>query len=654
MPFLNLRNRHYLLLDALLLLITPAGALMLRLDDQVKPANLLPLVLLTGLGLIIKLLVFYRLGLYNRYWRYASMDELVNISLAALISMLIIASLFLALQKAELLGTGGFPRSVPFIDGLLTLLAVGGTRFSARVLQERATRRQRQAGRLARRALVVGAGDTGSRVVQELRTQARTNLAPVGFLDDDPAKHGMRIHGVPVLGSRAQLAALVRANAVEQVVIAMPSAPGKVIREIVEACKQAGIPSLTVPGLSELLSGQARLTSLRQVAIEDLLRREPVQVDTSAVHQMLSGRRVLVTGAGGSIGSELCRQIARCGPAQLVALGHGEFSLFTLANEFRRAGGPERAPLQVVVADVRDRQRLEAVFQRFRPEIVFHAAAHKHVPMMESNSEDAVTNNVMGTRNLVELAAATGVERFVLISSDKAVNPISVMGCTKRVAELLVTETAQRIGRPYVSVRFGNVLGSRGSVVPLFRQQIAEGGPVTITHPDMTRYFMTIPEAVLLVQQAAVLGKPGTVFVLDMGEPVRMVDLARDLVQLSGLQVGRDIDIIFTGLRPGEKLREELFGGVEVRDHTEHKKIFVAHNGRHFANLQPLGEQVDKLIEAAQAGLTDEVRHWLCQIVPEFRLAEPAIAELPDAAANAPTARMPASLPIRLTAETGD
>jgi FlaA1/EpsC-like NDP-sugar epimerase len=605
-----------------------------------------------GLGLAIKIPVFYRLGLYNRYWRYASMDELINISLAALASMLIIASLFLGIQALGLLGSSGFPRSVPFIDGLLTLLVVGGPRFATRVSQERRGRRLRLPGGATKRVLVVGAGDTGSSVVHELRSQGRTNLLPVGFLDDDPAKRGMRIHGVPVLGAQAQLAAIVAEHAIDQVVIAMPSAPGKVIRQIVQACKAAGVPSLTVPGLSELLSGQKSVTHLRPVNIEDLLRREPVQVDQTAVHAMLAGKRVLVTGAGGSIGSELCRQIARCAPAQLIALGHGENSLFALANEFGRPGALVRVPLQVVVADVRDRQRLEAVFQRCRPEIVFHAAAHKHVPMMEDNVEDAVTNNVVGTRHLVELAAAYDVERFVLISSDKAVNPVSIMGCTKRVAELLVTEAAQRAGRPYVSVRFGNVLGSRGSVVPLFRQQIADGGPVTVTHPDMQRYFMTIPEAVLLVQQAAVLGQPGTVFVLDMGEPVKMVDLAHDLVQLSGLQVGRDIDIIFTGLRPGEKLFEELFGGLEVHDRTQHDKIFVAHNGHQPSGAESLGQQVEKLVEAARAGRPDEVRRWLSIIVPEFPLAE--VSSAGPSAGEVPVPPSPLAVRLARRVETGD
>ncbi len=621
---LHLRNRHFLILDTVLLLCTPALALALRLDNRLTADTWLPLLALTALGLAVKIPVFYRMGLYDRYWRYASMDELVNISLAVLLATGIVAVLFLGIQALGLAGSSHFPRSVPFIEGLLSLLGVGGSRFVTRVSQERRVRRWRSQSGSARRALVVGAGDAGSRVVHDLRSQGTTNWVPVGFLDDDPAKRGIRIHGVPVLGGLAQLVEIVSEHAIDEVVIAMPSASGKIIRQIVALSKTAGIASLTVPGLSELLSGQATVTHLRPVNIEDLLRREPVQIDQTAVRSMLSGKRVLVTGAGGSIGSELCRQIARCAPAQLIALGHGEDSLFTLENEFRQHGPAGRLQPQVVVADVRDRPRLENIFNRYRPDIVFHAAAHKHVPLMEGNAEEAVTNNVLGTRNLVELAAAHNLERFVLISSDKAVNPVSIMGCTKRAAELIVTEAAQRAGRPYVSVRFGNVLGSRGSVVPLFRQQIAEGGPITITHPDMQRYFMTIPEAVLLVQQAALLGEPGNVFVLDMGQPVKIVDLARDLVQLSGLQVGRDIDLVFTGLRPGEKLTEELFGGAETPASTRHSKIFVAQNGHQTAGELSLSQQIDRLVEAAQAGSSEAVRHWLSQIVPEYRPAEPA------------------------------
>ena len=403
-----------------------------------------------------------------------------------------------------------------------------------------------------------------------------------------------------------------------------------------------------IPGMYELLSGSASIGQLRDVQIDDLLRREPVHTDTEQVAALIRGRRVLVTGAGGSIGSELCRQIVRYEPAELILLGHGENSVFDIHNEMKNGLKVEGSRsnvqpagvhlplstfhLQPVIADIRDAERLAAVFAAHRPEIVFHAAAHKHVPLMEGNAEDAVTNNVLGTRRLVEASVAAGVEHFVLVSTDKAVNPSSVMGATKRVAELIVQDAAHRTGRSFVAVRFGNVLGSRGSVVPFFQRQIAAGGPVTVTHPDVKRYFMTIPEAVQLVLQAAALGFGGEIFVLDMGAPVRIADLARDLIRLSGLEPGRDIEICYTGLRPGEKLFEELFGADEVYGQTRHEKIFVYRNGH--ANgaagastgssstalsVSPLADQIEALLLAAQRGDAAEVRCRLSELVPEYQ-----------------------------------
>jgi len=380
-----------------------------------------------------------------------------------------------------------------------------------------------------------------------------------------------------------------------------------------------------MPGMYEILSGQISVSQLRTVDIEDLLRRDPVKINSQDVEKMIAGKRILVTGAGGSIGSELCRQIVRSGPAGLILLGHGENSLFQIEHELRRLW-PKTA-LSVVVADIRDRPRLESVFEQAKPQVVFHAAAHKHVPMMESNCEDAITNNVAGTRLLLRLSERFGVERFVMISSDKAVNPTNVMGATKRVAEKMVQAVAVRSGRPYVAVRFGNVLGSRGSVVPMFREQIARGGPVTVTDPEVKRYFMTIPEAVQLVLQAATLAgaecKTG-VFVLDMGEPIKIVDLAKDLIELSGKEPGRDIEIVFTGLRPGEKLFEELFQDGEEYRRTRHEKIFVA-NGEPsaVAAASPADEKqldvlLDDILRAAGQGQTEEVRRLLKAIVPNY------------------------------------
>lgn len=627
MSIVKLRNRHFFLLDLILLAGVPALALLLRDTPESWDTFLPEILAFTCLALAIKIPVFYSFGLYRQYWRYASANELIQIFGSVAVSTVILMTVFWSLRYTGILFAGGFPRSIPLLDGLLSILVVGATRFSIRIAEYWSDRTQAADNR--RRVLIVGAGNSGAMIVRELRSSRRLHLVPVGFVDDDRNKQSMRILGVPVLGARAQLDTLIKTYAIDECIIAMPTAPGEVIRQVVRVCEARKIGYKTVPGMFELISGQVSVTRLRDVQIEDLLRREPKQVDMSAVSTQLAGRRVLVTGAGGSIGSELCRQILRARPAQLIMVGHGENSLFVLMTELRRiqAANPQLSGLQLhcVVADVRDRPRMDRVFLKCKPEIVFHAAAHKHVPLMESNPEDAITNNVLGTRNLVELSETHGVAQFVMVSSDKAVNPVSVMGVTKRVAEKIVTEAAHRSGRPFVCVRFGNVLGSRGSVVPLFLQQIANGGPVTVTHPEMTRYFMTIPEAVQLVLQAATLSHKGELFVLDMGQPVRISDLARDLIELSGYRVGLDIEITYSGLRPGEKLFEELFLETEKYQTTAHSSIFVANQdfveregGLAKGGGPEFWQQIDCLIEAASSGKSDDIQRWFKIIVPEY------------------------------------
>ena len=621
----RLRNRYFFGIDAVLLAVTPFVALFLRIDTEAFTGRLqVPLLAYTLLALVVKLATFYFFGLYRRYWHYASVDELLAIVAAVTLAMVVTTTVFLLAQHAAWAAGNGLPRSVPFIDGLLTLVVAGGSRFSVRAVAS-AQRSLNAPERLERkRVLLVGAGDAGEMIAREMRTSRHVNLEPVGFVDDAPSKQRMSIHGVPVLGTRQDLPRLLQEYDVQEVIIAMPTSPGSVIREVVRMCDVAHVPSRTVPGVYEILSGRVSVSQLRNVEIEDLLRREPVRIDAAEVARLLAGARVLVTGGGGSIGSELCRQIARCGPGLLTLLGHGENSLFRIENELRLKW--PQLPLEVVVADIRDLPRLQQVFERTRPQIVFHAAAHKHVPLMETNCEEAVTNNVGGTRNLAQLAERFGVERFVLISSDKAVNSANVMGATKRIAELIVQQAACRTGRPYASVRFGNVLGSRGSVVVTFREQIARGGPVTVTHPDMRRYFMTIPEAVQLVLQAATLSVGGgEIFVLDMGEPVKIVDLARDLIELSGLETGRDIEIVFTGIRPGEKLSEELFVQGETYSRTRHDKIFLVRDALPPAHPDEqddrLNASVDAIMTAAQQGQPDAVRRLIPTIVPTYQPA---------------------------------
>jgi FlaA1/EpsC-like NDP-sugar epimerase len=638
----SIRNRHLLFADAVLVPMAAVLAFALRLDSGQLQTYIDTMLIYALAAPLIQIPIFNALGIYGRFWRYASIDEFLLLAWAALIGGLAQGALFLGIQALfpDLLNPS-VPRSIPLIAILLTLTVISGPRLALRLWSQN-NRRSTNAATVppvVQRVLIAGAGEAGTLILRELRANPQTGLIPVGFVDDDPRKQGMLIQRTRVLGSRAAIPGLVRDQQVDQVIIAMPTAPGSAVRGIVDICEQAGVRARIIPGMYELLSGAAGIGQLRDVQIEDLLRREPVHTDTAQIAALIRGRRVLVTGAGGSIGSELCHQIVRCKPAALILLGHGENSVFDIHNELLRSrgageqgSGGDTLCITPVIADIRDADRLAAVFTAHRPEIVFHAAAHKHVPLMEDNVEDAVTNNVLGTRRLVEASLAAGVDHFVLVSTDKAVNPSSVMGATKRVAELIVQEAALRTGRAFVAVRFGNVLGSRGSVVPFFQRQIAAGGPVTVTHPHVKRYFMTIPEAVQLVLQAAALGRGGEIFVLDMGAPVRIVDLARDLIRLTGLEPDRDIEIQYTGLRPGEKLFEELFGADEVYGQTGHEKIFVYRNGH--ANgaagaptelmptalgASPLAGQIDALILAAQQGDAAEVRRRLGELAPEYQ-----------------------------------
>lgn len=611
----RVRNRYLFASDLCLFVSATVIAYALRFEgfEWAAPHRQTAVVYVL-VSIVAKLYVAWSVGIYRRLWRYAGIVDVERLITSAAISGVICLALGGVVLPALGLVEVRVPLSVLFMDGLLTAAFAALPRLGVHALGRRGQRRRVQAGR---RTLIVGAGAAGEMIVKELLGHPQIGLNPICFVDDDPSKHGHRLNDVPVLGPVANLENIVLDHEIDEVIIAMPRAPGHVVRKIVRVALEVGVKTRTVPGIYDILSGKVTVASLRQVEIQDLLRREPIQTDFEQVRSLATGETVLVTGAGGSIGSELCRQLARLEPAQILLLGHGENSIFDILSELT-----ERFPSVTavpIIADVRDRERLRHIFKEFRPYTVFHAAAHKHVPLMEDNVAEAVTNNVLGTKNVAELSAEYGVEHLVLISTDKAVRPTNIMGATKRVAEQVVQEIAESHERKFVAVRFGNVLGSRGSVIPTFLRQIQNGGPVTVTHPEMRRYFMTIPEAVQLVLQAGAIGQGGEVFVLDMGEPVKVLDLATDLIRLSGLEVGTDVEIRFTGSRPGEKLYEELFFDSESSIPTDHPKVLRAKNG-----VLPLGliSVVDALVEGARTGRTDEnIRELLVRLVPEFKVS---------------------------------
>jgi FlaA1/EpsC-like NDP-sugar epimerase len=518
-----------------------------------------------------KLAVFYLFGLYQKWWRFIGGRDIMRIVQAVTISSLLLIGVFAVAQPFE----NSLPRSVAMTDYLLTMMLIAGARLGTRLLKERPERGSRIAR--GREVLVIGAGSGGQMVVRELRLNPALGETAIGFVDDNTAMRGMRIQGISVLGTTDEIATILDETEPDQVVIAIPSAPGTLRARVVAACRDRQIPVRTLPTVFELLRGGVQLSQqLREVQVEDVLGRDPVVVELERVGAYLEDQVVLVTGAGGSIGSELCRQIARVNPKLLVMLDHAEDNLFQIEREMVSERHFSR--VEAVLADCKEAERMFEVMQRFKPGVVFHAAAYKHVPLMESNPLEAVRNNAIATRITAETAAAAGAGRFVLISTDKAVTPKTVMGASKALAEWSVVAAGERHpGTRFVSVRFGNVLGSSGSVVPIFRSQIERGGPVTVTHPEMTRFFMTIPEAVQLVIRAGDTGNsPGDVFVLDMGEPVKIVDLAENMIKLAGFEPEKDIAIEFTGPRPGEKIHEELFGEDERPQPTASKRIMRA------------------------------------------------------------------------------
>lgn len=618
------------------------GAYLIRFEFRIPPMFLRTALLTLPLVLIGKLLLLRFFGTHLHSWRYTSLGDVLAITRALLAGAAVLLVLRIAgVEALRVLGQPGpiIPLGVIAADLALSLIGLVGVRALRRLQHEETeTRRRRAAGLRAprRRVLVIGAGRVGGQLARELLARPDLGREVIGFLDDDPALQHQVIHGIEVLGRPDELGEVAAERQVDQAVIALPEATGSRIRELTESCRIAGVEHRILPGVDGLLAGQIGLQALRPTRIEDLLRREPVDLDLSAITEVVAGRTVMVTGAGGSIGAELCRQLLRFGPARLVLVDRAEPALWAVHHELASAAAskaasatsdtpaePASPDVQIVasptvvpvLADVCDMTRVDALIAAEAPMVVFHAAAHKHVPIMEDNPGEAVRNNVLGTRTVADSCARHGVDRFVLVSTDKAVNPTSVMGASKRIAERYIGHLAATTGRVFVSVRFGNVLGSTGSVVPIFEAQIEAGGPVTVTHPDMARYFMTIPEASQLVIQAAALGTGGEVFLLDMGEPVRIVDLARDLIRLSGYEPETQIPIVFTGIRPGEKLFEDLSLDHEQHEPTGHPSIVVVRDGREH---QPDVDAEVATLAAVVDADPSEVRRVLHALVPSL------------------------------------
>jgi len=530
-----------------------------------------------GFSLAIKLTVFGFLHQYQGWWRYASVSDLLSIIKGSHFSTLIIVVVWFFAQEFGVIKyipvLKQMPHAVMLMDWAATIVVICGVRLAIRLYYEET---QTVAGGRLTRLLIVGAGNAGEVLLREIHRMGETRYEVVGFIDDDPHKTGVRIHGVPVLANCEKIKEIAKKRNIDEIVIAMPSATHKQMRRVVELCRGTNLRFSTVPDLMAIASGQVKVSQIRDVNINDLLGREPVRLDTEQISRFIKDKVILITGAGGSIGSEMCRQVSQFQPRRLLLLEQAENGLFFIERELRR--NFPQIDYQAIICDIADRKRVDWVFENYGPKVVFHAAAHKHVPLMELNPGEAIKNNVIGTRNIAEAADQYGSSHFVMISTDKAVNPTSIMGSSKRIAEMVIQCLNKRSRTDYVTVRFGNVLGSNGSVIPIFRDQIAAGGPVTVTHPEMQRYFMTIPEASQLVLQAATMGQGGEVFVLDMGEPVKIVDLARDLITLSGFRPGEDIEIQFTGMRPGEKLFEELAMTGEDMQPTRHPKIGIWKN----------------------------------------------------------------------------
>jgi FlaA1/EpsC-like NDP-sugar epimerase len=618
-----------MLVDSAVFTLALVGAYLLRFDFALAPQYLDQIETVLPCLLACKLLLFYFFGLYRGMWRYVGMRDFWRLAQASLMAMLVAAFLMLSVFYLR-----GIPRSIIVLDTVLAFVLAGGVRILIRscwvVKQNGNAPSLFSLPRLTCRSapckqiLIIGAGGSGEKLLREIFDNKQVPYEVVGFLDDDPSKWGRALHGVPIFGPAEQLRDVVKAKKIDQVFISIPSATGAEVRRINEICEKSGVSYKILPAIGQILNEKISIKALRDVRYEDLLRRPPVRLDAHGIEQYLKGQKILVTGAGGSIGSELCRQLIRFNPGEMVLVDAGEANLYGIHMELKHEHDFHN--YHCVLSRVQDQPLMDDIFKNYRPDVVFHAAAYKHVPMIERNPWEAVFNNVLGSRVVMELADKYGAGRFVLVSTDKAVRPTNVMGTTKRLTELILLSFKGSATR-FMAVRFGNVLASSGSVIPLFRRQIEQGGPVTVTHPEVTRYFMTIPEAAQLILQAGALGEGGEIFVLEMGTPVKIADMARDLIRLSGKEPGRDVEVIFTGLRPGEKLYEELITRGEDILRTAHEKIMVLEtNGRWNWNGMKTQEEysrwlnshLEELYRTADSHDPCAIKQKLHDLVPEY------------------------------------
>jgi FlaA1/EpsC-like NDP-sugar epimerase len=629
----QLRNpKLYLMIlgDALLFVLAHWLAYLFRFELSLYQNEIRPFYVVLVWMVPLKTCIFYSLGLYRGMWRYTSIRDLWRLASASLLSMLVSMAIVLSVYRFQ-----GFSRAVFLMDGILTFVLTGGLRFLIRsyfvsdiIVNSPFAREKRKKTRI----VIVGAGDAGETILREILNNDELHYDVLGFIDDDRQKQGRSIHGVPILGTVEMMPDLLEKLDIQGALIAIPSAGGDQMRHILDICKSCDVSYKTLPGIGEIIDGRVSIKALRDVSYQDLLGREPVRLDESGIRHYLSGKRILITGCGGSIGSELCRQVLRFQPASLCLVDMSEENLFKIQMELMYEHSFNA--IRVILGKIQDRPLMRDVFTMYRPDVVFHAAAYKHVPMLEINPWEAMENNIEGSRTMMELAILHQVERFVVVSTDKAVRPTNVMGASKRITELLM-QSLQGQGTRFMAVRFGNVVGSSGSVIPLFRRQIEQGGPVTVTHPDVTRYFMTIPEAAQLIIQAGALGEGGEIFILKMGMPVKIADMAEDLIRLSGKEPHREIKIVYTGLREGEKLFEELITSGEGIVETGHEKIMVlrSHGGIHplaeeGRSLDWLMDQLTLVAAAAKRRDAKAIKRHLKDIVPEYTPQEaPSILE---------------------------